>query len=225
MKTRSRRPSSRKAVVLLSGGLDSATVLYYALRKGYDCHCLLFDYGQRHSRELKAARAVAAKAGCPFTVMKIRLPWGGSSLLDKRGAVAPSAYLRGAAQLPATYVPGRNTIFLSFALSLAETIGAQTLFIGANAVDFSGYPDCRPVYYDAWQKLIKALGLKIAVSAPLLHLTKGGIVRLGTKLGVPYELTWSCYNGKGKPCGVCDSCHFRAKGFREAGLADPALSR
>jgi 7-cyano-7-deazaguanine synthase len=216
--------SSKKAVVLLSGGLDSATVLAYARKKGYHCHCLLFDYGQRHDRELKAARLIAAKAGSPFTVMKIRLPWGGSSLLDKNvkiGASKISSRLPG--QLPATYVPGRNTIFLSFALSLAETIGASVIFIGANAVDYSGYPDCRPVYYTAWKQLIKSLGLKIAVEAPLLRLTKGGIIRLGIKLGVPYALTWSCYNGKGKPCGVCDSCCFRAKGFREAGVNDPAL--
>jgi len=213
--------SSKKAVVLLSGGLDSATVLAYARKKGYHCHCLLFDYGQRHDRELKAARLIAAKSGCPFTVMKIGLPWGGSSLLDK-GAAITSGISRVARHLPATYVPGRNTIFLSFALSLAETIGASVIFIGANAVDYSGYPDCRPVYYTAWKQLIKSLGLKIVVEAPLLHLSKGGIIRLGIKLGVPYGLTWSCYNGGVRPCGVCDSCRFRAKGFSEAGVNDPA---
>jgi len=215
---------TKKAVVLLSGGLDSTTVLYYALRKEYDCHCLLFDYGQRHARELNAAKKIAARASCPFTVVKLGLPWGGSALLDKRQEVRSSKKHAGLHGLPATYVPGRNTIFLSYALSYAETIAASTLFIGANAVDYSGYPDCRPEYYRAWQNLLKSLGLKIRIEVPLIHLTKSDIVKLGTKLGVPYKDTWSCYKGGKTPCGVCDSCLFRAKGFREAGLSDPALT-
>lgn len=217
------RKDNRKAIVLLSGGLDSSTVLYYAKNKGYRCHCLMFDYGQRHQRELAAARRIASRASCPFTVIKIRLPWGGSSLLDKQHPLAPKKASSVANGLPATYVPGRNTIFLSFALSYAEAIGASTIFIGANAVDYSGYPDCRPIYYKGWQGLLRSLGMNIRIETPLIRLTKAEIVKLGTMLGVPYELTWSCYNGKGKPCGVCDSCRFRAKGFREAGAADPAL--
>jgi 7-cyano-7-deazaguanine synthase len=215
---------AKKAVVLLSGGLDSATVLYYAKKKGYECHCLLFDYGQRHTRELDAAKKIAARAASSFQVMKIALPWGGSSLLGKGAAITTAKPSPIADRLPATYVPGRNTIFLSFALSYAEAIAASTIFIGANAIDFSGYPDCRPVYYKAWQGLLRSLGLKIRIEVPLIELTKSEIVQLGMKLGVPYKLTWSCYNGKGKPCGVCDSCKFRAKGFHEAGLTDPALS-
>lgn len=215
------RNNKKKAVVLLSGGLDSATVLYYAKKRGYDCHCLLFDYGQRHGRELGSAKKIAKLARCPFTVVSIRLPWRGSTLLEKGKKFSPKKLSAVVKTLPATYVPGRNTIFISFALSLAETMGAGTVFIGANAVDFSGYPDCRPVYYDAWNRLLRSLGTKIAVRIPLLRLNKAQIVRLGTRLGVPYAHTWSCYQGGKESCGVCDSCRFRAKGFAEAGIKEP----
>lgn len=216
---------NKKAVVLLSGGLDSATVLYYAKKQGYDCHCLLFDYGQRHDRELASAKKIAALARCPFTVITIRLPWQGSSLLGKGKKFLPKKLSAVSKSLPATYVPGRNTIFISFALSLAETIRANTVFIGANAIDFSGYPDCRPAYYTAWNVLLKSLGTHVAVKVPLLRLNKAQIVRLGTRLGVPYAHTWSCYQGGEKPCGVCDSCRFRAKGFAEAGIPEPYSKR
>jgi 7-cyano-7-deazaguanine synthase len=215
----------KKAVVLLSGGLDSTTVLYYAKARGYDCHCLLFDYGQRHRRELHAAKKIARAARCPCTVMKIRLPWGGSSLLDGKQPIPSRDISSKTLTLPSTYVPGRNTIFISYALSLAEAIRAPFIFIGANAVDFSGYPDCRPRYYEAWNRVLDALGTGIRIKIPLLHLNKAEIIRRGIKLGVPYAATWSCYKGGTRPCGVCDSCRFRAKGFSEAGIPDLALNQ
>jgi 7-cyano-7-deazaguanine synthase len=211
------------AVVLLSGGLDSATTLYYALSKGYDCHCLLFSYGQRHRKELACARRVAKKAGAPFQTVSIRLPWSPSSLTDINSSIPSSGKTVVPSKLPTTYVPGRNTIFISFALSYAESIGAGKIFIGANAVDYSGYPDCRPQYYSALNKTFKALGVGVRVETPLIKMTKEQIIGLGIKLGVPYGLTWSCYCGGKRPCGLCDSCRFRAKGFAHAGLDDPAI--
>lgn len=218
----------KKAVILLSGGLDSATTLYEAKHKGYKCHALIFDYAQRHRRELKAAQAIARTAKCPFEIVKISLPWKGSSLLDKtktlpkHRAISPNT-------IPSTYVPARNIIFLSFAVSYAEAIGAQRVFIGANAVDYSGYPDCRPEFFAAYDEVLRK-GLKsgvegkpITIETPLVHLTKAQIIELGIKLKVPYALTWSCYQGERKPCGVCDSCQLRAKGFQIAQLNDPAL--
>jgi 7-cyano-7-deazaguanine synthase len=211
----------KKAIVLLSGGLDSATTLYYAISRGYDVRALIFDYGQRHRREIHAAKAVARAAGVPFEVVRIALPWKGSALLDS--SIKVPVRLSAGKKIPATYVPARNIIFLSFAASFAEAVGASAIFIGANAVDYSGYPDCRPEFFRAFQRALDR-GLKAAVEkrririrTPLLRLTKAGIVRLGTKLGVPFQKTWSCYKGGAKPCGVCDSCRLRAKGFREAG--------
>ena len=220
---------TRKAVILLSGGLDSATTLYFAKDKGYECFCLIFDYGQRHKRELESAKAIAGKAGCAWRIVKISLPWKGSSLLDRKINIplvirAPE---HKSTSIPNTYVPGRNIIFLSFALSYAEAIGAGSIFIGANAIDYSGYPDCRPEFYNAFIKAanlgIKAgvEGKKIKVITPLIRKTKAQIVRLGIGLGVPYGLTWSCYRGGKTPCGKCDSCNFRAKGFQEARIRDP----
>ena len=215
------------AVILLSGGLDSSTVLYYALKQGYKCSCLMFDYGQRHKKELNSAVRIAKSTGCKYQVVKIGLPWSASSLTDAKQKIPNNKKLPdnsgktpAIGSLPSTYVPGRNTVFLSFALSYAETLGAGTIFIGANAVDYSGYPDCRPDYYIAWNRLLKALGAKITVQAPLIRLDKAEIVRLGTKLGVPFDMTWSCYQGGRTPCGVCDSCRFRAKGFKEADVSD-----
>ena len=224
-------PSSKQAVVLLSGGLDSATVLAIALRKGFRCSCLIVDYGQRHWREIRSARAVARAAGCPAVVVKVRFPWGGSALTDRCVRVpvgrSPRQIGRG---IPATYVPARNTIFLSLALGLAEATGAQAVFIGANALDYSGYPDCRPAYYRLMQRVARAgtkagvQGKGIRIFTPLIRMTKAQIIRVGLRLGVPYGKTWSCYLGKGRPCGRCDSCLLRAKGFREAGAEDPVLS-
>ena len=218
----------KKAIVLLSGGLDSATTLYYAVSKGYAVHALIFDYGQRHRREIKAAKAVARAAGVPFEVVKIGLPWKGSALLDISIRV-PEKLSSQPGSIPVTYVPARNIIFLSFAASFAEAVGASAIFIGANAVDYSGYPDCRPGFFRAFQRALDQ-GLKTAVQkrpirieTPLVRLTKAGIVRLGQRLGVPYGKTWSCYKGDLRPCGVCDSCRLRARGFKEAGVRDPLI--
>lgn len=201
-----------KAIVLLSGGLDSSTTLYLAKQRGYKCYALIFDYGQRHKRELRSAVAVAKRASVAYRVLRIKLPWKGSALLDK-GIKVPRN--RGFKGIPATYVPARNTIFLSFALSYAEAIGAKAIFIGANAIDFSGYPDCRPQFFRAFQKVIQTgtKVRKIKIEAPLLRLTKAQIVKLAYKLKVPLKLTWSCYTGGSKPCGVCDACRLRERGF------------
>ena len=217
-----------KAVVLLSGGLDSSTTLYYALQKGYDCHCLIFDYGQRHRKEIFKAKAIARKAGCPSVCVRISLPWKGSALLDRKMTV-PRGRALNARGIPVTYVPARNIIFLSFAASYAEAIGAKSIFIGANAVDYSGYPDCRPEFIRAYQAMLsKGLkssfeGRNIKVHTPLISLSKAQIVKLAVKLKVPLQLTWSCYNGGVKPCGECDSCRLRAQGFAGAKVQDTAL--
>ena len=220
----------RKAIVLLSGGLDSATTLYYALSLGYDVRALIFNYGQRHRRELKSAKAVARAAGVPFEVVTISLPWKGSALLDRTIRVPRNLGARKEA-IPVTYVPARNIIFVSFAASFAEAVGARAIFIGANAIDYSGYPDCRPEFFAAFQtaldRSLKA-GVekrKIRILMPLIRKTKAGIVRLGRRLKVPYEKTWSCYNNFAKPCGECDSCRLRARGFKAAGMIDPLLGR
>ncbi len=235
IKTRIKSPiheamKNRKAIVLLSGGLDSATVLYWALREGYRPHALIFDYGQRHKREIRGAKALLRRTGVTGMEIPIRMPWGGSSLLDKGSRVPVKRRAqRMQKDIPSTYVPARNTVFLSIALSYAEAIGAGTILIGANALDYSGYPDCRPSYFKAFGRMAKLAtkvgvqGKAIRVRAPLLKKTKAQIVRLGHALGVPLEWTWSCYAGKARPCGACDSCVLRAKGFFEAGLADPAL--
>lgn len=214
---------SPRAIILLSGGLDSATTLYLARRDGYNCHCLIFDYGQRHRREIASAKRIALKAGSTFEVVKIRLPWKGSSLLDKKLKIRQLNKLNELSNsIPSTYVPARNIIFLSFALSCAEAKGAEAIFIGANAIDYSGYPDCRPEFYNEFRKAANAgtksgvEGLGINIMVPLIDKTKAEIVRLGMELGVPHELTWSCYKGGGRPCGKCDSCRIREKGFEDA---------
>jgi len=219
---------NKKAVILLSGGLDSSTTLYDAVAQGYDCHCLIFDYGQKHKKEIIQAKAVARAAGCKSVVVKISLPWKGSALLDNKISV-PRGRALNAKGIPVTYVPARNIIFLSFAASFAEAIGSKTIFIGANAVDYSGYPDCRPEFIRSYQAML-ARGLKssyegkrIKVVTPLIHLSKAKIVKLAVKLKVPLQLTWSCYNGAAKPCGVCDSCRLRAQGFLQAKIKDSAL--
>jgi len=217
-----------KAVVLLSGGLDSAVTLYLAKARGFKCYCLTFDYGQRHKIELQFARRVAASIGASFKIIKMSLPWQGSSLLDKSLRL-PASRHREDGGIPSTYVPGRNIIFLSFALSYAETIGAQAIFIGAHAQDYSGYPDCRPEFFRAFA-VVAAKGTKSGVESgpvkivtPLLGKTKAGIIRTGVSLGVPFGLTRSCYAATKKPCGSCDSCYYRIKGFKEAGIEDPAF--
>lgn len=218
----------KKAVVLLSGGLDSATTLYYARKKGYDCTCLIFDYGQRHRREIKSARNIARHCKVPFLLIRFRMPWKHSALLDMNIHVPQGrkpVARRGS--IPVTYVPARNTVFLSFAVSCAESIGAEAVFIGANAVDFSGYPDCRPAYYQVFNKVVRRgtkagiEGRKLSIHTPLIQMKKADIIRMGKKLGVPYRHTWSCYIGGKRPCGKCDSCLIRARGFEEAGIEDP----
>ncbi len=223
----------KKAVVLLSGGLDSSTTLYIAKKEGFKCFCLIFDYGQRHRREIESARKIAQNANCPYKIIKINLPWRGSALLDKKIKIPKLANLRTcelANNIPSTYVPARNIIFLSFALSYAEAIGAQAIFIGAHSQDYSGYPDCRPEFYRAFRKVISC-GTKagverkrIEIKTPLINKGKAEIIKLGRQLGVPFALTWSCYQGRKYPCGKCESCYFRAKGFKEAGIKDPLLS-
>ena len=215
----------RKAIILFSGGLDSTTLLYYAKSKDLKPYCLIFDYQQRHRKEIEHAVKIARRVKAFYKVVKISLPWQGSSLLDKRMSL-PKRKKIDLKEIPSTYVPARNIIFLSFAASFAEAINAKTIFIGANAIDFSGYPDCRPEFFDAYQKVLKK-GLKtgvkgdtIKIEAPFLRKTKKEIIRLGVKLKVPYGLTWSCYQCRKTPCGVCDSCILRAKGFFEAGVKD-----
>jgi len=211
---------NKKAVVLLSGGLDSATTLYFALKKSYKCFCLIFDYGQLHKKETAAAVKIAKKSKCAYGISKINLPWKGSALLNRK-IIIPEKISTG---VPVTYVPARNIIFLSFALSFAETIKANAIFIGAHAQDYSGYPDCRPDFFRAFIKMAKSGtlgGHKIKILAPLLNKKKSEIIRIGQKLAVPFELTWSCYRGKKYICQKCDSCHYRAKGFKEAGIIDP----
>jgi 7-cyano-7-deazaguanine synthase len=225
MKNRADR-SLRRAVVLLSGGLDSATVLYIAKEKGFKCFCLIFDYGQRHKKEISSAVKIARLAGSDYRIVKIAFPWKGSALLEKKVKIK-----RGGEGIPDTYVPGRNIIFLSFALSYAEAISAQAIFIGAHIQDYSGYPDCRPQFFRAFEK-VASTGTKagvekkgIRIEAPLIKKSKSQIISLGSKLKVPFELTRSCYDGKNHPCGRCDSCFYRARGFKEAGMIDPALRK
>ncbi len=220
-----------KAIVLLSGGLDSTTSLYCARREGREAVCLSIHYGQRHERELEAAKKIASSLKLEHWVIPLSLPWGGSALTDSRLAVPKGRDEEEIArEIPVTYVPARNSIFLSLAASLAEVKGAEEIYFGANILDYSGYPDCRPAFLEAFEELISrgtktgTQGRRIRVVAPLLKLSKGEIVRLAQELGVPFESTWSCYAGKEFPCGECDSCILRAKGFREAGAEDPLLT-
>jgi 7-cyano-7-deazaguanine synthase len=219
-----------KAVILLSGGLDSSTVLYQAQADGCDCYAISFDYQQRHRRELESARLLAKKVGViEHQIVNFDLrQWGGSALTDNQLDLPESRSLDQMAEnIPITYVPARNTIFLSFALAYAEAIASQRVYIGVNALDYSGYPDCRPDFIHAMQEVFR-LGTKqgregepISIIAPLIHLKKTEIIQLGNQLGVPWELTWSCYAGEEKACGVCDSCLLRLAAFEELGLIDP----
>jgi len=216
------------AVVLLSGGLDSATCLAIARAEGHDCHALSFAYGQRHEVELAAARRVAVALGAvEHRVMQIDLAaFGGSALTDAAIAV-PEAPSPG---IPVTYVPARNTVFLSLALAWCEVLGARDIYIGVNAVDYSGYPDCRPAFIEAFERvanLATRAGVegdgRLRIRAPLIALSKAQIVRRGGELGVDYAVTVSCYlaDAEGRACGRCDSCRIRLRGFRDAGVADP----
>ena len=222
---------AKKAVVLLSGGLDSATTLAIARDQGFACYCLSYDYGQRHRIELEAAQQVAKSLGAArHETVQLDIGWmGGSALTDKNIAV-PESQAEG---IPITYVPARNTIFLSVALGWAEVLGARDIFIGANAVDYSGYPDCRPVFISAFEQLANVAtragveGDRFSIHAPLIDLAKADIIRRGQSLGINYGLTVSCYNPgpQGEACGRCDSCRLRAQGFHDAGVADPTRYR
>ena len=218
------------AVVLLSGGLDSTTALYWAKMEKYSVVALSIRYGQRHVRELSAARAVARDAKVRLHEVSLTLPWLSGSSLTNSKLRLPDMPLKkiGTGGVPSTYVPGRNTIFLSLAVSLADSVGASAIVIGANALDYSGYPDCRSPFINAFGKVAKegtkrgSEGKPLKILAPLLRLDKKGVVRLAAKVGAPLRLTWSCYAGGSRQCGRCDSCKLRAKGFREAGVSDPA---
>ncbi len=225
-----------KAVVLLSGGLDSTTVLAIARSQGFEPCALSFRYGQRHAIELDSAHRVAQFFGLEnHVVAEIDLRvFGGSSLTSDAEVPKDRVPSEMHHAIPSTYVPARNTIFLSFALAYAEVLGAADIFIGVNALDYSGYPDCRPEYIDAFERMANLAtkagvegATKLAIHAPLARMTKADIVRAGLRLGVDYAITSSCYDpgADGRPCGRCDSCRLRAKGFAEAGLADPLLAR
>ena len=221
---------TKKAVVLVSGGLDSATVLAIARDQGYECYALSFDYAQRHQVELESAQKVASALGA-FDHKVVRLglsDFGGSALTDNTIDV-PRHEDEGDAGIPVTYVPARNTVFLSLALGWAEVLEADAIFIGVNAVDYSGYPDCRPEYIAAFQTMANLAtkrgveGEPITIETPLISLSKAEIIRQGSALGVDYALTLSCYapDKEGRACGECDSCYLRKQGFAQAGVADP----
>jgi len=227
------RPAGRvkRAVVLLSGGLDSTTCLAVARHEGLEAHALSVDYGQRHQAELRQARLVAEALGAAeHRVVRVDLSaFGGSALTDAAIAVPKGRSQEAmSADIPVTYVPARNTVMLALALAYAEVTGAEQIFVGVNAIDYSGYPDCRPGFLEAFERLARLAtkagvgGRPLRIRAPLLRLSKAGIVRLGTRLGAPYHLTLSCYDPvRGRACGRCDACSLRRKGFLEAGAPDP----
>ena len=217
----------KRAVILLSGGLDSATVVAMARAEGYSCYTMSFDYGQRHRSELEAAARVARDLGViEHKVIGLNLDGIGGSALTDSSIDVPETLGEG---IPVTYVPARNTVFLSLALGWAEVLQARDIFIGVNAVDYSGYPDCRPEFVEAFEVMANLAtkagveGNGFRIQAPLQNLSKGQIVAAGTKLGVDYSLTVSCYqaDAQGRACGKCDSCRLRAQGFADAGIADP----
>jgi len=224
---------NKRAVVLVSGGLDSATVIAMARADGYDCYALSMDYGQRHRIELERAKKVAmTNDAVEHKIVRINIgDFGGSALTDNKLEVPTDDTAEGANDIPITYVPARNTVFLSVALGWAEVLSANAIFIGANAVDYSGYPDCRPEYIQSFQAMANLAtragveGDTISIETPIIELSKAQIIATGLKLGVDYSQTISCYNpdDDGTVCGECDSCRIRAEGFKAAGSVDPAL--
>jgi 7-cyano-7-deazaguanine synthase len=227
------KQTSKRAVVLLSGGLDSTTCLALAQADGFEAHCLSVDYGQRHREELARSRRIArARGAAGHRIVRVDLSAFGGSALTDRGIAVPKgrSEARMARDIPVTYVPARNTVLLALALAHAETIGAEDIYVGVNAIDYSGYPDCRPAFLRAFERVAKVAtkagveGRPLRIRAPLLRLTKAGIIGLGTKLGVPYRMTLSCYDPvRGRACGRCDACALRRKGFAEAKVPDPTL--
>lgn len=224
----------KRAICLLSGGLDSSTCLAIARHEGYECYALSFDYGQRHRFELESAARVAEFHGAMHRTVHFDLrQFGGSALTAAIDVPKHRSSSEMGDGIPVTYVPARNTIFLSFALAWAETIGSQDIFLGVNALDYSGYPDCRPEYIEAFTRLANLStkagveGARMTIHTPLIALTKAEIVQLGTSLGVDFGKTHSCYDpdAEGRSCGACDSCTLRLKGFAEAGLVDPLVYR
>jgi len=229
------RLNSGRSVILLSGGLDSATTLYLAKKRGCSISALIFDYHQRHRKEINAAVRIAGSIAVDYYIVKILLPWA-QSALTKKSIEVPFHRDLGGKDIPVTYVSGRNIIFLSYAASFAESIGARNIFFGAHTQDYSGYPDCRPEFISAMEKALnlglahkgasrRTSGKSIKIVAPLLYKTKKDIIILGSKLGVPFEYTWSCYGGGRYPCGKCDSCRFRIQAFESLGMIDPLLKK
>lgn len=216
-----------RAICLLSGGLDSTVTLAYALHQGFEVTALTINYGQRHKRELDAARAVAAHYKVPHMIMEFPLTGFRSALTDESIPVPDRKPEEIGYDIPETYVPARNIVFLSLAAGLAESVDASAVFIGANAIDYSGYPDCRPEFFQAFEEMLEVgtkrgvLGHPVRIEHPILKKTKAEIVKLGLKLEAPLHLTWSCYRGGEKACSHCDSCVLRLKGFKEAGSKDP----
>ena len=230
-----RPPEQSRAICLLSGGLDSSTCLAIARADGYACYCLSFDYGQRHSIEIQAAANIALELGAvEHRTTRIDLrAFGGSALTDEIDVPKDREESAMASGIPITYVPARNTIFLAFALAFAEVSGASDIFLGVNAIDYSGYPDCRPEFIAAFEKMANLAtkagvegASRFRIHTPLIQMSKADIVRKAVELGVDLKLTHSCYDPDrtGRPCGRCDSCRLRQKGFEEAGIADPLLA-
>ncbi len=218
------KKENNKGIVLLSGGIDSAVTLYLARKYGYHLIALIFDYGQRHHKEIESAKRIARFNRIPYKIIPIRLDWTPSSLTQKGQRVPFNRDLR-SKKVPSTYVPGRNIIFLSYAVSLAESSDAGAVFIGAHVQDYSGYPDCRGEFLSSFEfaanKGLHHRGIRII--APLIDKSKKEIVKLGADLGVPLDLTWSCYLGRAKPCMKCDSCRYRAQAFSQLNMKDPLL--
>lgn len=223
----------KKAVILFSGGLDSSTILAYAKNKNFECHAITFNYGQKHNVELKASIRVSKSLNINHHKF-INIPSDifTTSALTEKNIEIPEYSEHNSSKIPVTYVPARNTIFLSFALGYAESIGAHDIFLGVSCIDYSNYPDCRPEYIDAFEKMANLAtkegveGNKISIHAPLIHLSKAETIKLGIENGVDYSQTVSCYNANsetGAACGKCDSCTYRKKGFQEAGLKDPTI--